>query len=222
NPGTINNDQTDFCLGGTRPIGGTNSPYVLASGGVAPYNCLWQIDAGCTGNWVDIPGSASTSYTPVAPTTEGCYRYRRKVTDACGAIAFTGHREFTIYPDLVSQNIVPIVSGAVCTGTDLSATFSGGGGGVPGIFNDVYEVSTNGGSTWSTYTPGNNISTTGLSGNNVVRVRTQRVSSGVDGCNQGDVITFSWTVNALPSVTAPAVVCVGSTITLSPTNGGTW
>src|SRR5690606_15282996 len=141
---------------------------------------------------------------------------------ACGAIAYTAHREFTIYPDLVSQNIVPSVSGAVCAGTDLSATFSEGGGGVPGIFNDVYELSTNGGSTWSTYTPGNTISTTGLSGNNIVRIRTQRVSSGVDGCNDGAVVTFSWTINALPAVTASAAVCVGSTITLSPTTGGTW
>src|SRR5690606_18335929 len=30
------------------------------------------------------------------------------------------------------------------------------------------------------------------------------------------------TVNALPVVTAPTTVCVGSTITLSPTSGGTW
>src|SRR5690606_17976386 len=34
--------------------------------------------------------------------------------------------------------------------------------------------------------------------------------------------TSSVTVNALPVVTAPAAVCVGSTITLSPTSGGTW
>ncbi len=39
------------------------------------------------------------------------------------------------------------------------------------------------------------------------------------GCNN---TTTSVTVNALPVVSAPATVCVGSTITLSPTTGGTW
>jgi len=43
-----------------------------------------------------------------------------------------------------------------------------------------------------------------------------------DGCSFQLTNTATVTVNALPAVTAPASVCVGSTATLSPTTGGTW
>ena len=93
----------------------------------------WQIDVGCTGTWVDIPGANSTSYTPISPASTSCYR--RKVTDDNLCEAFTGAKTFEIYPDLVSQDIVPSPSNpAVCAGILISATFSGGSGGFPGAF----------------------------------------------------------------------------------------
>jgi hypothetical protein len=48
-------------------------------------------------------------------------------------------------------------------------------------------------------------------------------SSGPVSVTNGNTVSFgSYTVNPLPTVTASSSVCVGSSITLTPTTGGTW
>ncbi len=56
---------------------------------------------------------------------------------------------------------------------------------------------------------------TGVSGGTATFTFTQTST----GCSR---TTTAVTINALPVVTAPATVCIGSTATLSPTTGGTW
>jgi hypothetical protein len=198
NPGSINTTLSQFCVGGTRVIGGTNSPYGPATGGSAVYGYVWQIDEGCSGTWSDIPATNTTSYTPPAPSTTTCFR--RKVIDLiCYNEAETGVRRFEISPDLVSQEILPSPSLlTICSGTLVSATFSGGYGGFPGAFLDVYEYTINGGSTWNPYIPGQQISTSGLSGNNIFQIRTRRIPTGVDGCNYGHYVLVAYKVNTSP------------------------
>jgi hypothetical protein len=201
-PGSINTSLRQFCVGGTAAIGGSNSPYGPATGGSGSYYYTWQIQEGCTGAWNDISGTNMTSYTPVAPLITTCYR--RKVTDIiCNTEAYTDVKRFEIYEDPVSQNIVPSTTNlTVCSGTLISATFTGGSGGVPGAYTDVYEYSTNSGTNWNAYSPGQNIPTTGLSGSNVVQIRTRRISTGVNGCNWGLFVFVSWSVNPLPDTSA--------------------
>jgi len=67
---------------------------------------------------------------------------------------------------------------------------------------DIYEYSTNTGTSWSAYSAGQNIPTAGLSGSSVVQIRTRRISTGVDGCNWGSYVTVGWSVNPLP-ITSP-------------------
>ena len=198
-PGTINTTQRQFCTGGTAAIGGTNSPYGPATGGSGSYGYTWQLQEGCSGSWTDIPGTNTTSYTPEPPPSTTCYR--RKVNDLiCSTEAFTDPKRFEIFPDPVSQDIIPDPSAViVCAGIAVSAIFTGGSGGFPGGTTDVYEVSTNGGSSWAAYLPGQEIPTAGLSGNDLVRIRTRRISTGVNGCNYGSYITFSWSINPVPS-----------------------
>ena len=43
-----------------------------------------------------------------------------------------------------------------------------------------------------------------------------------DACSRVSTCATTVTINALPVLTAPAGVCIGSTATLSPTTGGTW
>ena len=157
---------------------------------------------GCTGEWNDIPGTNTTSYTPVPPAVTTCYR--RKVTDiVCNTDAYTDFKRFEIFEDPVSQTINPQpASMTVCADSPVSATFSGGSGGFPDGTEDIYEYSTNSGSSWSEYTPGQNISTTGLTGSNVVRIRTRRISTGVNGCNYGTWVTVAWSVNPSPNTSA--------------------
>jgi len=191
-----------FCVGGTAAIGGTSSPYGPATGGSGSYNYTWQLREGCMGEWTDIPGTNTTSYTPVAPAVTTCYR--RNVTDlVCNTEAWTDFKRFEIFEDPVSQDIVPQPADLiVCAGYPVSATFTGGSGGFPGGTSDIYEYSTNSGTSWSVYSPGQNISTTGLSGTNVVRIRTRRISTGVNGCNYGSYVIVSWNVNPIPSTSA--------------------
>jgi hypothetical protein len=198
-PGSINTTLRQFCVGGTAAIGGTSSPYGPATGGSGSYNYVWQMQEGCTGGWTDIPGTNMTSYTPVAPAVTTCYR--RKVTDLiCTTEEFTSFKRFEIFEDPVSQNIIPLPPNLiVCSGIPISATFTGGSGGFPGGCTDIYEFSTNNGTSWMAYSPGQNIPTAGLSGSNVVQIRTRRISTGVNGCNYGAYVISTWTVNPLPN-----------------------
>ena len=201
-PGTINTTLRQFCTGGTAAIGGTTPPYGPATGGSGSYIYTWQTQEGCTGGWNDISGSNTTSYTPPAPAVTTCYR--RKVTDiVCNTDAYTVFKKFEIFEDPVSQNIIPSPAIlTVCSGIAISATFTGGSGGYPGGYTDIYEYSTNTGTTWSTYTPGQNIPTTSLAGSGMVQIRTRRISTGVNGCNYGSFVTVIWTVNPLPVTSA--------------------
>ncbi len=201
-PGSINTTLREFCAGGTTPIGGTNPPYGPATGGSGSYNYTWQLQAGCAGEWTDIPGTNMTSYTPDAPAITTCYR--RKVTDlVCNTEAWTDFKRFEIYEDPVSQNIVPEPENlTVCAGSPVSATFTGGSGGFPGGSVDIYEYSTDSGSSWSAYSPGQNISTTGLSGPDIIRIRTRRIPINVSGCNYGLYVMVAWRVNPVPSTSA--------------------
>ncbi len=200
--GSINTTLREFCTGGTTTIGGTNPPYGPAAGGSGIYNYTWQLQSGCTGEWTDIPGTNLTTYTPAPPGVTTCYR--RKVTDVnCNTDAWTDFKRFEIFEDPVSQNIVPEPSNlTVCTGSPVSATFAGGSGGFPGGTVDIYEYSSNSGSSWSVYSSGQNIPTTGLSGNDILRIRTRRISTGVNGCNYGSYVTVAWSVNPLPNTSA--------------------
>lgn len=202
-PGSINTTLRQFCVGGTAAIGGTNSPYGPATGGSGSYSYTWQIQEGCSGEWIDISGTNMTSYTPAAPPLTSCYR--RKVTDIiCSTEAYTDFKRFEIFEDPVSQNIEPLpATSAVCEGTLISATFSGGSGGFPGSCTDIYEYSINSGISWNGYSPGQTIPTAGLTGSNIIRIRTRRISTGVNGCNYGSYVTVSW--NVIPVPVTPAI-----------------
>ncbi len=201
-PGSINTTLKQFCTGGTAAIGGTTSPYGPATGGSGSYTYTWQFQQECTGDWIDIPETNVTSYTPVGPAVTTCYR--RKVTDdICGTETFTGSKMFMIFSDPVSQDIDVIPSTlTVCAGTAVYATFSGGSGGFPGGVTDIYEYSISSGTSWEQYMPGQSISTSGLSGTGIIRFRTRRISTGVNGCNYGAYVTRTVSVNPIP-VTSP-------------------
>ncbi len=201
-PGSINTTLRQFCTGGTAAIGGTSSPYGPATGGSGSYFYTWQLQTGCAGEWSDIPATDMTSYTPVAPPVTTCYR--RHVTDAlCGTEAITGSKKFEIFEDPVSQDINPSpVSTSICSGIPVSAVFSGGSGGYPGGYTDIYEYSTNSGTSWSQYSPGSEISTSGMTGSGLVQIRTRRISTGVNGCNYGAYVIVSWSIKPSPSTQA--------------------
>ncbi|HZK07911.1 MAG TPA: immunoglobulin-like domain-containing protein, partial [Bacteroidales bacterium] len=106
---------------------------------------------------------------------------------------------------------------SVCAGTNVSATIVAGSGGVSGC-SDTYEYSTNGGSSWSTYTSGQSISTTDLSGTNIVQVKAWRAHPDGLGC-MSEEVSVSWTVNPLPTLGSVTLtpVCAGNKATMTLT-----
>jgi len=118
----------------------------------------------------------------------------------------------------------------VCVDGIVKATFTDGSGGTG--CTDEYQYSVNGGSTWTNYTPGSNITATTV-GANAVQIRVRRSCSGLgcDGAGTIWAVKAQWTV--VPDPTAPTLsvatpsngneVCVGGIVkaTFTAGSGGT-
>ena len=116
----------------------------------------------------------------------------------------------------------------ICAGYSPSATITAGSGGSTGAA-DLYEYSIDNGGAWSTYTSGSAITTTGATGNVLIRVSRSGGSYGCSGTGPTTIVT--WPVSSSP--TAPAlssaspasgsVICAGfntGTVTGSAGSGG--
>ena len=155
------------------------------------------------------------TYTVIATSTTNC------VATMLGSASITSGALLMVAPA-----IVPGVSSPVCQGSNVNATFTTGSGGTSAAL-ETHEYSTNGGNSWSTYTPGNNISTTGITGVNIVQIRTQRYDP-TSTCYVSAYRYAYWTVGS-SSTAASSVsvspsaspVCSGTNNTLTFTvNGG--
>lgn len=194
-----------ICTGGA-----TSNITIAATGGTPSLNYQWQYNNG--GSWGNVvngtptgatyTGGTSTTFSVVGISSANTYQYRCIVSatgSGCDAVP-SNTINVVVVAQPVAQTITgsPAAGSSVCAGTNISATFSGGSGGVVGATTNIYEFSTNAGSTWATYSAGANISTTGLSGTNIVRIRTRRTSTGT-GCNASSYNTAMWSVVANPS-----------------------
>jgi hypothetical protein len=188
------------CTGGNPALFAVAAP----SGGNGIYTYQWLQSNGCTGTWVNATAEDGITNTlnfnpPILtlPTTSTmCYQLR--ITDGCGNIGYSTVKTYTVVADPVSQTInpTPTAGTTLCAGATVSATFTGGSGGT-GTVTDTYEYSTNTGSTWTAYSAGTAIATAGLSGTNVVQVRTRRTATGT-GCDNGLYNTVMWSIVADP------------------------
>jgi hypothetical protein len=113
---------------------------------------------------------------------------------------------------------------SVCAGTDVSATFNPGTGGIG--CNDEFEYSYDGLGSWVLYTPGTPIITVG---HTQVDIRGRRAGCNASlGCNETPwVVLATWTITStLPlsvNITASVdPVCAGTSVTYTAnvTNGG--
>jgi hypothetical protein len=203
-------DNQSLCLNGTP-----TDLSVIATGGTPSLTYQWYDSDGA------ISGETSSIFTP--PTTSlGTELYYVIVSasgTSCSPIQ-SNLSQVIISPQPVAHTIskVPDVS-AICQGTNISASFAGASGG-GGTVTDEYQYSTNGGSSWASYTPSSNISTSAIFGADIVQVRTRRTATG-SACNNTDWNVVTWTVhepNTAATVTeySPSgPICPGEEVTLS-------
>ena len=209
---------SDVCVTGT-----VSATFSGGSGGVSPTDVYESsVDGGVT--WQSYtPGS------PISSAVAGVNQLQIRTRRTSAGTGCTDSGWTTVTWNTISQPVaqtitkLPNVSDVCVTGT-VSATFSGGSGGVSPT--DVYESSVDGGVTWQSYTPGSPISSA-MAGVNQLQIRTRRTSSGT-GCTDSGWTTVTWntisqpvaqTITKLPNVSD---VCVTGTVsaTFSGGSGG--
>ena len=180
---------SDVCVTGT-----VSATFNGGSGGISPTDLYESsVDGGAT--WQSYtPGS------PISSAVAGANGYRsvpgvplqaQAVLIADGQTEDMEHNITQPVAQAITK--LPNVSDVCVTGT-VSATFSGGSGGVSPT--DVYESSVDGGATWQSYTPGSPISSA-VAGANRLQIRTRRTSSGT-GCTDSGWTTATWNTISQP------------------------
>jgi hypothetical protein len=217
-------NPTTICTGGTTvfrltgpangsvtyDIDGVIQPAVTLNGGGNANVTTAALTANTTYNLVKVSYPTSAS----APTCE---------TTATGFVTVT----------VVAQPVNPTINvkspdvASVCAGQDLSATFNAGSGGLG--CSDDFEYSTNGGTSWTAYTPGATISTASLAGQTVMIHGRHNNCTANTGCTATYDLLASWTVIAQPvnptlNVKSPDLssVCAGQNVsaTFNAGSGG--
>ncbi len=209
----------DVCI-----TGSVSATFSGGSGGVAPADEYESsIDGGVT--WLSYTAGSSLSSGTAGPNMIQVRTRRTSTGTGCNSSSYNTVTWNTLAQP-VAQTITKIPNIVdVCTTGSVSATFSGGSGGVAPT--DEYESTIDGGVTWLPYTSGSSLSS-GIAGANLIQVRTRRTSSGT-GCSASGYNTVIW--NTISQPVAPALnaktpdlaaVCTGQQVsaTIFPGTGG--
>jgi hypothetical protein len=180
---------------------GAGTSFTIAATGASSYQ--WQVDNG--GGFANLANNATYSgVTTVtltitnAPVSLNGYLYRCVATNGGGSTnsnnATLNVTGLPVNPTLLAK-IPATVS--VADGTPVSATFNAGSGGSGGCTDD-YRYTTNGGGSYTAYTPGTPISTTGLAAlTGYVFIEGRR--AGCASCSGSYVVLAAWYVTPLPA-----------------------
>jgi hypothetical protein len=178
-----------------------NTSFTITATSAVSYQ--WQVDNG--GGFANITNNATYSgATTVTLNITGAtnsmngYLYRCVATNGFGP---TNSNPATLTVTALPVNPTLLLktpaTGTVADGTPVSATFNPGSGGSGGCVDD-YRYTTDGGTVYTAYTPGSNISTTGLAaGTGFVFIEGRR--AGCATCSGNYVVLASWVVTPLPA-----------------------
>jgi uncharacterized protein (TIGR02145 family) len=216
--GTIGSNQ-NICQGS---IPAQIVSITLPSGQTGTLEYKWQNSTTSgTSGFSDIGSSNSASYQPGALTVTTWYRRLARVDCSLnwtGAVA-SDVVTITVEATPVSGTLTKSPNqAAVCEGTSVSATFSAGSG---GNGTDMIQYRTKSGGnwiSWTSYTSGSNISTTGKTD---VEIKAWRTAA---YCSASSPNTVSWSVSPTTvggSVTGGTLVCYGSSSTEVTLSGQT-
>jgi HYR domain/Secretion system C-terminal sorting domain len=179
---------------------GANASFSITATGAIDYQ--WQVDqgSGFTNLTNAPPYSGVTTPTLTITSTPialNSFQYRCIASNGTGPATSTAAQltvgALPIAPTLLVRT--PL-TGTVADGTPVSATFNAGSGGTGCA--DEFRFTTNGGASYSAYTPGATISTTGLSlTGGMVSIEGRRANCSA-GCSGSYVTLASWIVTPLP------------------------
>lgn len=113
-----------ICSGGTPTLLTSNTP---ASGGTVSQSLTyqWQVSTtNCVAGFVNIAGATTATYTPPSGLTQTSY-YRRRVTDACGDVAYSSCATVMVGQNSTAPTI-SVIPGTVCPNTNTVLSASGG------------------------------------------------------------------------------------------------
>lgn len=203
---TVQPQSAVLCSGSSQTI------CVTATGSGLTYQ--WETASTCAGPWSNITGANGSCYT-ITAVAPGAYRCR--ITGTCGTVTST----------CAAINVVSAVavtthpaSQTVCEGNSVTFTAAGSGSGI--IYQ--WELSTDGGSSWSNISGATNASYTIASvtaslSNNRYRCRLSNATCITPGITNAAILT----VNTLPALTAhpqDATICTGSSHTFTAAGTG--
>ncbi len=189
-----------LCLNGTP-----QTLNVTGTGGTPSLSYQWYSNTsastvGAT-NLGSANGGTTTAYTASTSASGTTYYYAVLGASGNGCTSVnTNFVSVVVSPNPTNPTLAaktPTMA-SVCEGATVSATFNSGTNGVG--CSDVFEYSTNG-STWTTYTAGSSLSTTGISNGGVLQIRGVRGSCGAGlGCTVNTpTVLATWTINAAPT-----------------------
>ena len=190
---TTNPSNATVCEGG-------NTSFTVAATSATSYQ--WQEDNG--GGFTNISNNATYSGATTTtlnltnvPASFNGYQYRCVATGSGSTNSTSATLTVTALPVNPTLNTKTPNTPTVADGTNVSATFNAGSGGSGGCTDD-YRYTTDGGATFLPYTPGSNISTTGLAaGSGFVFIQGRR--AGCASCSNSYVVLASWVVTPLPA-----------------------
>jgi hypothetical protein len=201
--GSISADQ-NICENSTPALLNNVDP----TGGNTPYTYQWQRTTtlptdGPGPGFNDITGATAFTYQPGALTQTTYYRLQQVSASGCGSF-YTNYITVTVEPAPVSGTVTKDQNVPnICEGTDVSATIAAGSG---GNGTNVREYRTKSGgnwSSWSLYTSGDAIPTTGKTDVEIRahRTATYSTNSGVTWADISGATNDTYTVENITVAT---------------------
>ncbi len=184
---------------------GTNTSFTSTANGALSYQ--WQIDADGAGGGGFVNVTDNTTYLGATTTTLNINAaplglngalYRMVATNVSGPTN-SNSALLTVNPKPINPSVSAKLPAApsVVDGTPVSSTFNAGSGGTGCL--DDYRFTTNGGISYLTYTPGTNISTTGVAAGSGFVVIEGRRAACSSSCQSSYTVMASWVVTPGPA-----------------------